>query len=144
MIDELIADEALTVTDGDYPRLKAGPRAMELLSGDEPVHMTLGDPGSAALREKRVQQKLPVDKALFSRLASLRREIAEGQHVPPFIIFTNATLRDMTQKLPGTRQEMLRVAGVGASKYERYGRAFLDAIERYQMEREAEHARKKR
>ena len=143
MIEELVADEALAVTEGEYPRVKAGPRAMELLRGDEPVHMTLGEPGSAALREKRVQQKLPVDKALFSRLAALRRDIAEEQHVPPFIIFTNATLRDMTQKLPGTRQEMLRVAGVGTGKYDRYGRAFLDEIERYQMEREAGQARKK-
>ena len=144
MIEELVADEALEVTDGDYPRVKAGPRAMELLRGDEPVHMTLGEPGSAAPRERRVQQKLPVDKALFSRLAALRRDIAEEQHVPPFIIFTNATLRDMTQKCPGTREEMLRVAGVGTGKYDRYGRAFLDEIERYQMEQEAGHARKKR
>ena len=106
--------------------------------------MTLGEPGSAAPRERRVQQKLPVDKALFSRLAALRRDIAEEQHVPPFIIFTNATLRDMTQKCPGTREEMLRVAGVGTGKYDRYGRAFLDEIERYQMEQEAGRARKKR
>ena len=144
MIEELVADEALAVTEGEYPRVKAGPRAMELLRGDEPVHMTLGEPGSAAPRERRVQQKLPVDKALFSRLAALRRDIAEEQHVPPFIIFTNATLRDMTQKCPGTREEMLRVAGVGTGKYDRYGRAFLDEIERYQMEQEAGHARKKR
>ena len=143
MIEELVADEALAVTEGEYPRVKAGPRAMELLRGDEPVHMTLGEPGSAAPRERRVQQKLPVDKALFSRLAALRREIAEEQHVPPFIIFTNATLRDMAQKRPGTRTEMLRVAGVGTGKYERYGRAFLDEIERYQMEQEKAAARRR-
>lgn len=144
MIEELLADEALTVTEGEYPRVKAGPRAMELLRGDEPVHMTLGEPGSAAPRERRVQQKLPVDKVLFSRLAALRREIAEEQHVPPFIIFTNATLRDMAQKRPGTRAEMLRVAGVGTGKVDRYGRAFLDEIERYQMEQEKAAARKRR
>ena len=143
MIEELVADEALAVTEGEYPRVKAGPRAMELLRGDEPVHITLGEPGSAAPRERRVQQKLPVDKALFSRLAALRREIAEEQHVPPFIIFTNATLRDMAQKRPGTRTEMLRVAGVGTGKYERYGRAFLDEIERYQMEQEKAAARRR-
>ena len=143
MIEELVADEALAVTEGEYPRVKAGPRAMELLRGDEPVHMTLGEPGSAAPRERRVQQKLPVDKALFSRLAALRREIAEEQHVPPFIIFTNATLRDMAQKRPGTRTEMLRVAGVGTGKYDRYGRAFLDEIERYQMEQEKTAARRR-
>ena len=63
--------------------------------------------------------------------------------MPPFIIFTNATLRDMAQKRPGTRTEMLRVAGVGTGKYERYGRAFLDEIERYQMEQEKAAARRR-
>ena len=64
--------------------------------------------------------------------------------MPPFIIFTNATLRDMVQKAPGTKREMLRVAGVGESKFERYGNAFLREIERYQMEKENEHARKRK
>ncbi|MBR2942157.1 MAG: HRDC domain-containing protein, partial [Clostridia bacterium] len=134
MIDELIVDDVLTTTGGEYPLLKAGPRAMEILRGDEPVHMTLASPGEEAPKA-RVRQKSMVDKALFSRLSALRRQIAQEQHVPPFIIFTNATLRDMAQKLPGTKREMLRVAGVGEGKFERYDSAFLREIERYQMER---------
>ena len=135
MIDELIADEALVTTEGAYPLIKAGPRALELLRGDEPVRMTLNEPGEETPRN-RVKHAGIVDKALFSRLSALRRKIAEEQHVPPFIIFTNATLRDMVQKLPGSKREMLRVAGVGEGKFERYGSAFLREIERYQMERE--------
>ena len=142
MIDELIADDVLTATEGEYPLLKAGPRALEMLRGDEPVHMTLMSPGEEAPKQ-RVRQKSTVDKALLSRLSRLRREIAEEQHVPPFIIFTNATLRDMAQKMPGTRREMLRVAGVGEGKMERYGSAFLREIERYQMEKEGKHGGKK-
>ena len=141
MIDELIADEALVTTDGEYPLIKAGPRALELLRGDEPVRMLLGQPGEETPRS-RVKPKSTIDKALFGRLSALRREIAEEQHVPPFIIFTNATLRDMVQKMPGTKREMLRVAGVGEGKYDRYGSAFLREIERYQMEKENAHARK--
>ena len=143
MIDELIADDVLMMTDGEYPRLKAGPRAMEMLRGDEPVRMTLNSPGEQTPKA-RVRPKSTMDKALFSRLSALRREIAEEQHVPPFIIFTNATLRDMVQKMPGTKREMLRVAGVGEGKFERYGSAFLREIERYQMEKEETHARKKK
>ena len=128
MIDELIAYEVLTMTEGEYPLLRAGSRAAEMLRGDEPIHMTLPEPGA---EEKRVRRRGSVDKALFARLAAVRRRIAEEQHVPPFVIFTNSTLRDMADKRPRTRQAMLLVAGVGERKLERYGDTFLREIEAY-------------
>jgi len=133
MIDELIVDEVLEKTDGQYPLLKAGPRAREALLGDEPIRMTLNRRGSEPTG-RRVSAKMTVDKKLLTRLIALRREIAEEQHVPPFIIFTNATLRDMANKKPTTRREMLRVAGVGEGKMARYGSAFIREIERYEEE----------
>ena len=129
MIDELIMNEVLETTDGQYPLLKAGPRARETLLGDEPIRMTLT--GREAAPARRVRQKQHVDKTLLSRLNKLRRSIAEEQHVPPFIIFTNATLRDMALKQPKNRREMLRVDGVGENKMDRYGDAFLRVIRAY-------------
>lgn len=129
MIDELIMNEVLEQTDGQYPLIKAGPRAKEALLGDEPIRMTLT--GREAEPARRVSQKQHVDKTLLSRLNKLRRSIAEEQHVPPFIIFTNATLRDMAVKQPKNRREMLRVSGVGENKMERYGDAFLRVIRMY-------------
>ena len=130
MIDELIMNEALKTTDGQYPLLKPGPRARETLRGDEPVRMTLNERSSAP-SARRVQQKAVADKALLARLIALRRSIAEEQHVPPFIIFTNATLRDMAVKCPRSREEMLRVDGVGDNKMARYGYTFLREIRAY-------------
>ena len=130
MIDELIMNEALMTTDGQYPLLKPGPRARETLRGDEPVRMTLNERSSAP-SARRVQQKAVADKALLARLIALRRGIAEEQHVPPFIIFTNATLRDMAVKCPRSREEMLRVDGVGDNKMARYGYTFLREIRAY-------------
>ena len=130
MIDELIMNEALKTTDGQYPLLKPGPRARETLRGDEPVRMTLNERSSAP-SARRVQQKAVADKALLARLIALRRDIAEEQHVPPFIIFTNATLRDMAVKCPRSREEMLRVDGVGDNKMARYGYMFLREIRAY-------------
>jgi len=129
MIDELIMNEVLEQTDGQYPLLKAGPRAREALLGDEPIRMTLTSREAEPVR--RVRPKQHVDTALLSRLNKLRRSIAEEQHVPPFIIFTNATLRDMAAKQPKNRREMLRVSGVGENKMERYGDAFLRVIRMY-------------
>ena len=130
MIDELIMGEALETTEGQYPLLRPGPRAREVLLGDEPVRMTLEAKG-APQPARRVRMKPQVDKALLTRLIALRRRIAEEQHVPPFIIFTNATLRDMAHKCPRSRREMLRVDGVGEGKMERYGSAFLREIDAY-------------
>lgn len=129
MIDELIAYEVLQVTDGQYPLLQPGPRAREALLGDEPIRLTLS--GQAPARERRVRS-VTTDKALLKRLTALRRTIAEQQRVPPFIIFTNATLRDMADKKPRTRSAMLKVDGVGEGKLERYADAFLREIAAYE------------
>ena len=129
MIEELIADGVLALTDGQYPLLRTGPRAREALLCEEPVRMTLPEPGRS-----RVRPKPQVDKGLFACLTRLRRNIAEEQHVPPFIIFTNATLRDMAVKRPRTRREMLRVDGVGEGKMDRYGDMFLRVIREYEDE----------
>ncbi len=134
MIDELVIDEVLELTDGQYPLLKAGPRAREALLGDEPIRMTLAAREAEPMVRRRVGQKAHVDKTLLNRLNRLRRSIAEEQHVPPFIIFTNATLRDMAVKQPRTRREMLRVDGVGENKMDRYGEAFLRVIREYMEE----------
>ena len=134
MIDELVMNEALEVSGGQYPLLKAGPRARETLLGDEPVRVAFAAPVPEEKR-RRVSPKKTVDKGLLSRLIALRRSIAEEQHVPPFIIFTNATLKDMAHKQPRTRAQMLRVDGVGEGKMARYGDAFLREIDDY-LERE--------
>lgn len=131
MIDELIIDEVLEQTDGQYPLVKPGPRAKEALLGDEPIRMTLDVRGAEPSVARRVTARPQADKALLSRLTRLRRSIAEEQHVPPFIIFTNATLRDMAVKRPRTRREMLRVDGVGEGKLDRYGDMFLRVIREY-------------
>lgn len=94
--------------------------------------MTLAARDMPQENARRVSAKVSVDKKLLSRLSALRREIAEAQHVPPFIIFTNATLRDMANKRPKNRREMLRVDGVGENKMERYGSAFIREIEAYE------------
>jgi ATP-dependent DNA helicase RecQ len=63
--------------------------------------------------------------ALFQSLRAVRRRFAEEANVPPFVIFSDATLREMAAKRPQTRADMLAVGGVGNAKWERYGEAFL-------------------
>ncbi|MDX1661712.1 MAG: ATP-dependent DNA helicase RecQ [Gemmatimonadota bacterium] len=68
------------------------------------------------------------DEALFQRLRGLRKEIADAQEVPAYVVFSDATLRDMVEKRPADESSMLGVSGVGPVKWERYGEAFLAAL----------------
>jgi len=71
------------------------------------------------------------DETLFDELRSLRKQLADVQGVPPYIVFGDATLAQMARDRPVTEEELLAVSGVGLSKLEKYGHDFLDAIAQY-------------
>ena len=68
------------------------------------------------------------DEALFQRLRRLRKELADEAGVPPYVVFSDATLRGMATARPSTRDELLQVSGVGTTKLRRYGDEFLAEI----------------
>ena len=71
----------------------------------------------------------PDKQALYAVLKMKRKEIAEEEGVPPYMVFTDRTLLDMCVKAPSNKTEMLKVSGVGENKYARYGSQFLRCIE---------------
>ncbi len=75
-----------------------------------------------------------LDDGLLSALKDLRTKLAQEAGVPAYIIFSNATLSDMAEKMPRTLTEFLEVSGVGEFKAERYGEQFLNAINTYAKE----------
>ncbi|HKS92632.1 MAG TPA: RecQ family ATP-dependent DNA helicase, partial [Tepidiformaceae bacterium] len=70
-------------------------------------------------------------EGVFQELRALRRQLADDANVPPYVIFSDASLRDMAARLPRNRMEMFRVSGVGQVKFERYGEAFLAITAKY-------------
>ncbi len=78
------------------------------------------------------QSALSERNALFEALRALRTELARREDVPAYIIFSNATLSAMAERMPRDMTELLEVPGIGEVKARKYGRAFLDAIERWQ------------
>jgi ATP-dependent DNA helicase RecQ len=86
-------------------------------SGKSPVAGGAGEPADA-----------PVDEALLAKLKELRRVFAQEAHVPAYIVFSDATLRDMCRKLPATETAFLAVSGVGEAKLKKYGDAFIKLI----------------
>jgi ATP-dependent DNA helicase RecQ len=71
------------------------------------------------------------DKVLFTRLRQLRKVLADLEHVPPFVILHDRSLREMATCYPATGVELLRIYGVSEAKLQRYGRRFLDAIDKH-------------
>ena len=78
---------------------------------------------------------LPPDhKDLFEKLRTLRKNIADRDNIPPYVIFHDSSLRDMVSQLPKTKTEFLNVLGVGESKADKYGKLFLEEIAAYLRE----------
>ena len=71
---------------------------------------------------------------LFERLRSLRKRLADEADVPPYVVFSDASLRDMCAKLPDSDEAFLAVSGVGEKKLARYGSAFMNEIATYLRE----------
>jgi ATP-dependent DNA helicase RecQ len=108
--------------------LKLTERARPLLKGEE--RLELARPRDARVVEKKSAAKKPTsyDGGLFQELRALRKEIADEQQVPPFVVFADATLAEMAAQMPKDKWEMLKVTGVGQHKLARYGDAFLRVI----------------
>ena len=134
-IEQLTSHELLRQTDDAYPVLTLTPRGLQLLKDDASA------PGLTLARQRTPQKdrRMPrsrveieswkdVDHDLFDRLRAVRLEIARGRGVPPYVIFHDATLRDMARLRPATMSALLGVKGVGARKAEDLGEVFLEAI----------------
>lgn len=120
-IEFLISDELIAVEHGTYPTLKVTEKGKEVLLGKENV-----------LRKERVETRQIVqDHPLFEVLREVRKEIAQGEGVPPFVIFSDQTLKDMCVKMPQSDSKLLTVKGIGEHKLVKYGSHFLQAVQHF-------------
>ncbi|MGE7646565.1 DNA helicase RecQ [Peribacillus frigoritolerans] len=120
-IDFLTAKQYIEMTGGQFPVLKVTNAGREVLLGQKKV----------LRKEIKKVSSISADHGLFEELRQLRKELASTENVPPFIIFSDASLKDMAVKLPRTEEEFLEVKGVGMQKFERFGDAFLQVISQF-------------
>lgn len=125
MINMLVAEGYLSLTEGEFPVVKLTPSVLPVLKGEEQVFQ----------RVKKQYETVVEDNELFEQLRQLRRDVAAREQVPPYIVFADSTLRELSQQCPTTRADMLRVKGVGEAKFEKYGFEFLQEIIKYQEKR---------
>lgn len=124
MINVLIAEAYMTLTESEYPVLRLTKRALNVLRGNEKVFKKM---------HKKIK-KQKVDNSLFEVLRRLRKSISERENVPPYIIFPDSTLRELSEYLPQDSASMLKIKGIGEVKFEKYGEEFLEAIKKYAEE----------
>ncbi|WHY87390.1 DNA helicase RecQ [Neobacillus novalis] len=117
-IEFLISQELIAIEQGQFPTIYVSPKGKDILLGHEPVYRR------EAVKVKEVSKNDP----LFEELREVRKSIAETEKVPPFVIFSDAALKDMCAKQPKTNEEFLQVSGVGELKLQKYGLEFIQAI----------------
>ncbi|UNK17478.1 DNA helicase RecQ [Paenibacillus sp. N3/727] len=129
-INVLISEGLLALSEGQYPVVKLQSAAAEVLRGQREVMQRVPRPTktSAGMRRSSSRDSSPsaVNETVFEQLRLIRRELASREHVPSYIIFNDATLREMSVVCPQSEDEMLRVKGVGEVKFRKYGKPFLD------------------
>ncbi|MGR6647765.1 DNA helicase RecQ [Avibacterium paragallinarum] len=106
--------------------------ARPILRGEQPLELAM--PRVSSIMTAQSAQKSAVqnyDKDLFARLRFLRKQIADKENIPPYIVFNDATLQEMAQYQPTNKREMLQINGVGATKLECFGQAFLHIIQEH-------------
>ena len=120
LIQRLVATGYLEV-ESEHSTLRLLPPSYPVLKGQATVMLSL---------PKEPEERKPTEAAdgLFDALRSVRRRLAEEENVPAFVVFSDATLRDMCRLKPRTLEEMAEVKGVGEQKLRRYGEEFLAVI----------------
>ncbi|MFZ3579009.1 DNA helicase RecQ [Virgibacillus sp. DJP39] len=119
----LIAENILATEEGRYPTLKLNQESVDVLMGKRTVWMysTVIPTGEEA----------DYQEELFEALRQLRKQTADEQNVPPYVLFSDATLKDLSRYFPDSKDDMLTIKGIGEKKYEQYGSAFLEVIQEW-------------
>ena len=132
ILDRLVDQDYLRLEGDEFPVLRLGRRWEEILREKRPLTMMLPrekEPPPPSLQEE--SGGIDADRGsgeLFARLKELRNRLAQERRVPAYIIFSDASLRDMCRKRPQTPEAFLSVLGVGQVKMEKYGAAFIQLI----------------
>ena len=128
---EQLADQGYIERTGEYGVLKITAKGRLILKGK--AQPLLLEPAKKIPARKPLAadaSREPMDSEIFENLRKLRLELARERGVPAYIIFSDATLRDLARKRPSTPEDLLLVSGIGLKKLDTYGKRILETIRR--------------
>jgi ATP-dependent DNA helicase RecQ len=136
VIRQLVVRDLLRVDLEGFSALQLTDICRPVLKGEQSLHLRKEDikapstkkGGSKASRKTQIR---PEDQELWEELRECRKYLAEEHNVPPYVIFHDATLKEMIDVMPMSASEFLMIGGVGNSKMEKYGADFIEIICRY-------------
>ncbi|WP_371747555.1 DNA helicase RecQ [Terribacillus sp. DMT04] len=124
-IHYLSAEMILAPTDDKYPVLTLTDEAVRILKGEKKVMMQIVKATETA--------EADYDETLFQELRQLRKELALAEGLPPYVIFSDATLKELCRLVPHSEREMLEIKGIGERRMEQYGEQFLQVLVQYEQ-----------
>ena len=129
IVNFLVEEEYLLISQGEYPIVKLTNKVSLILVDAKSIMMkSIKHDLSMVKTKRKVSGGEPVDSKLFADLKLLRKKFADRQGVPAFVVFSDATLKDMCLKLPRNKVDLEKISGIGKTKLERYGVEFLEVI----------------
>jgi ATP-dependent DNA helicase RecQ len=131
VIRQLVVRGLMRVDVEHYGALQLTEQCRPILRGEATLQLRKDDFADSAANKKsrrKASSVAPEKEALWNDLRACRKMFADESNVPPYVIFSNATLEEMMEREPMSRMEMLAISGVGESKLDKYGDAFIEVI----------------
>lgn len=153
ILDFLIFNDYLSVSNDKYQVMKLNQKAISLLeegksaTWEQEQHIIMKLPKeekkeklSESISKKKKSSRTQIDMSrvdyeLFDVLRKYRLELARKENMPPYIICSDKTLTDMCQKYPTSKEDMLKINGIGEKKFEKYGEGFIEQIKIFMKEK---------
>ena len=133
IITQLVQRKLMVRSDDGFSRLELGRRGQEILRARQEIRLPKLKAAAKSLRRSEAVET-GYDINLFERLRLLRKELADEQGVPPFVVFGDLALRQMASYLPQSPENFSKISGVGEAKLKQYGKIFTGVIQAYAEE----------
>ncbi len=126
--DRLLELEAVAI--GEFRVYIITKLGIEILKGNQKVEI---NEDRLSIKKQKAKAKAKIDSSdynveIFEKLRELRLKISQEEGIPPYIVFSDKTLKELSIVLPKTKEEMLKIHGIGEVKFERYGKQFLELL----------------
>ena len=131
LIGVLVADGYIKVSGLKYPILKLNEKSKQVLFSKKKIYIR--DLKEENKKEKidKFSENISYDSDLFNNLKKLRLEISRKRNIPPFIVFSDASLSEMAKLKPKNEKDFLKIKGVGDKKLKQYGKIFIEKIKEF-------------
>ncbi len=128
---QLVARGYLSVDMERFGALRLEETCRPLLRGEQTIELRRDSKRSSAKQQTKTSLPVDIDVELWEALRNCRREFADDQGVPPYVVFHDRTLQEMCASIPNSLDELAEISGIGERKLNKYGPAFLEVISRH-------------